>query len=317
MNLPHWHLLLNHVPTVGFGVGLGLFLLAFVTRDQPLLRESLRIVVLVALISIPAYLTGVSAGRLVEGLEGVSAVRIRIHGDAALLAFVVMELAGGVAWLALWQARRLSQPRPSTVAAVALLAVASFGLMARAAYVGGLIRHPEVRSVADIAPTETAWLTNASLKSLVLNTTSVWPAAEAIHFVGLALSFGIVLVLNLRILGVMKSVAFADLHRLMPWGLIGVGVNLVSGMLFFIAIPEQVRHQHRLSVEDAAVPPRRRESPLLHLGRRPVDHRVRHRRANLRQGHCGVDDCPVGGRGLLWAHAAVHRRFVLIASYGV
>ncbi len=239
MNLPHWHLLLNHVPTVGFGVGLGLFLLAFVTRDQPLLRQSLRIVVLVALISIPAYLTGVSAGRLVEGLEGVSAVRIRIHGDAALLAFVVMELAGGVAWLALWQARRLSQPRPSTVAAVALLAVASFGLMARAAYVGGLIRHPEVRSVADIAPTETAWLTNASLKSLVLNTTSVWPAAEAVHFVGLALSFGIVLVLNLRILGVMKSVAFADLHRLMPWGLMGVAVNLVSGMMFFIAIPEQ------------------------------------------------------------------------------
>jgi hypothetical protein len=25
----------------------------------------------------------------------------------------------------------------------------------------------------------------------------------------------------------------------MPWGLIGVAVNLVSGMLFFIAIPEQ------------------------------------------------------------------------------
>jgi len=239
VNLPHWHLLLNHVPTVGFGVGVGLFLLALVAREQPLQRESLRIIVLAALVSIPVYLTGVAAGRLIEGLEGVSQIRIRIHADAALLAFVVMELTGGVAWLALWQARRNTRARPGTVVAVALLALASFGLMARAAYIGGLIRHPEVISAEDTAPIETAWLTNASVKALVLNTTSVWPAAETIHFIGLALSFGIVLVLNLRILGVMKSVAFADLHRLMPWGLIGVAVNLVSGMLFFIAIPEQ------------------------------------------------------------------------------
>jgi hypothetical protein len=239
MNVPHWHLLLNHVPTVGFGAGLGLFFLALLTRDEPLQRQSLRIVVLVALVSIPVYLTGVSAGRLIEGIPGVSAVRIRVHGDAALLAFVVMQLTGAVAWLALWQARRFRRPVPSTVAAVTLLALASFGLMARAAYIGGMIRHPEVISPADAEPTETAWLTNASVKSLVLDTTSVWPAAETIHFIGLALSFGIVLVLNLRILGAMKSIAFADLHRLLPWGLMGFGINLVSGMLFFIAIPEQ------------------------------------------------------------------------------
>jgi hypothetical protein len=239
MNLPHWHLLLNHVPTVGFGVGLALFLAALAAREQPLQRESLRIIVLAALVSIPVYLTGVSAGRLIEGLEGVSAIRIRIHADAALLAFVVMELTGGLAWLALWQARRFTRARPGTIAAVAVLAVASFGLMARAAYIGGLIRHPEVLSVEDAAPTETAWLTNDSVKALLLNTTSVWPAAETIHFIGMALSFGIVLVLNLRILGVMKPVAFAELHRLMPWGMMGVAINLASGMLFFIAIPEQ------------------------------------------------------------------------------
>src|SRR4029450_11942807 len=107
-----------------------------------------------------------------EGLPGVSDVRIRIHGDAALLAFVVMELTGAVAWLALWQARRFRRPLPSTSAAVLLLAVTSFGLMARAAYIGGMIRHPEVISAADSAPQETAWLTDGSGKSLVRGTTS-------------------------------------------------------------------------------------------------------------------------------------------------
>src|SRR4029450_9785784 len=97
-----------------------------------------------------------------EGLPGVSDVRIRIHGDAALLAFVVMELTGAVAWLALWQARRFRRPLPSTVAAVVLLAVASFGLMARAAYIGGMIRHPEAVTAAADDPKETRWLTAPS-----------------------------------------------------------------------------------------------------------------------------------------------------------
>ena len=47
------------------------------------------------------------------------------------------------------------------------------------------------------------------------------------------------LAVNLRILGVMKHVAFADLHRLLPWGMLGFGANLITGMLFFIGQPKQ------------------------------------------------------------------------------
>jgi hypothetical protein len=66
-----------------------------------------------------------------------------------------------------------------------------------------------------------------------------WPAAEAVHFLGFSLSFGVLLAVNLRILGVMRQVAFADVHRLLPWGMLGFGVNLVTGMLFFIGQPRQ------------------------------------------------------------------------------
>jgi hypothetical protein len=66
-----------------------------------------------------------------------------------------------------------------------------------------------------------------------------WPAAETVHFLGLSLSFGVLLAVNLRILGVMKNVAFADLHRLLPWGMLGFGANLITGMLFFIGQPGQ------------------------------------------------------------------------------
>jgi len=37
----------------------------------------------------------------------------------------------------------------------------------------------------------------------------------------------------------MKKIAFADLHRLLPWGMLGFGANLITGMLFFIGQPKQ------------------------------------------------------------------------------
>ena len=61
-----------------------------------------------------------------------------------------------------------------------------------------------------------------------------WPAAETVHFLGLSLSFGVLLAVNLRILGVMRQVPFADVHRLLPWGMLGFGANLITGMFFFV-----------------------------------------------------------------------------------
>jgi hypothetical protein len=243
MNLPHWHLLLNHVPTVGFAGGVGLLILAILSRDEVLHRHSLRIIYLVALLSIPVYLTGLGAAQILQDRTGVSAVWLRIHGDAALLALLMMEITGAAAWVALWQFRRFGRALRGTVASVVLLSLVSFGLMGRVAYIGGGIRHPEVLDIGEtvlpgVPVTETAWLTNGAVKAVALDTTWAWPANETVHFIGLALSFGIILVINLRVLGVMKSVAFADLHRMLPWGLLGFAANFLSGMMFFIAIPE-------------------------------------------------------------------------------
>ena len=58
-----------------------------------------------------------------------------------------------------------------------------------------------------------------------MNSAWAWPAAEAVHFLGFSLSFGVLLAVNLRILGVMRQVAFADVHRLLPWGMLGFGAQ--------------------------------------------------------------------------------------------
>ena len=67
----------------------------------------------------------------------------------------------------------------------------------------------------------------------------VWPTAEALHFIGLWLLFGVVMLVNLRMLGFMKSAPFSAVHRLLPWACLGLGVNLMTGMLFVLAAPSQ------------------------------------------------------------------------------
>jgi hypothetical protein len=60
-----------------------------------------------------------------------------------------------------------------------------------------------------------------------------------LHFIGLFVIFGVVLIVNLRLLGLMRSISFEALHGLIPLGIAGFVVNLFTGMLFFIATPGQ------------------------------------------------------------------------------
>lgn len=70
--------------------------------------------------------------------------------------------------------------------------------------------------------------------------TSIWmfPTLETLHFVGLALLVGGIGILDLRILGVAKAIPVKPLHKLLPLVFLGFGINLVTGILFFLADPQ-------------------------------------------------------------------------------
>lgn len=88
----------------------------------------------------------------------------------------------------------------------------------------------------------TIWLKATKLAGFVTYYAWVWPACETIHFVGLCLLFGIVLMVDLRMLGMIKKVPFAALHRLLPWGIFGFVINFITGVMFFVANPDQYLH---------------------------------------------------------------------------
>ena len=241
-DLAHVHLLLNHFPTIGTILALGLLLLSFVRRNDHLKKVSLEVFFLIALATIPVYQSGVAAAAALKGQPGVSEAAITTHQDAALGAFILMAITGAVAWLGLWQFRRIGRPSGSMTSAVLLLGAITVAVMTRAANVGGDIRHPEIlggQYSSGTAPAAAAWLASDSIKKFVLENPWVWPTSETLHFVGMSLMFGVLMIVNLRLLGWMKGMSFASVHRLLPFGILGFAINFVTGMLFFIAASEQ------------------------------------------------------------------------------
>jgi hypothetical protein len=73
----------------------------------------------------------------------------------------------------------------------------------------------------------------------LMRTAWAWPIAESLHFLGLCLLVGAIGTFDLRLLGVARRVPIAALHRLIPWGLLGFGINILTGSLFILTEPDQ------------------------------------------------------------------------------
>lgn len=241
-DLAHLHLWLNHLPTIGTVVGVGLVTLAFARKNDDLKKVSLEVFCVIAVATLPAYMSGVAAQVVLKGRADVSETAMATHQDVALLALLFMEMTGAVAWFGLWQFRRLARAPRGALATVFVLAMVTLAVLTRAANLGGDIRHPEIRSTASgdaAAGSAGAWLRASSVGEFAVGHLWVWPTCETLHFIGMSLSFGVLLVVNLQVLGFMKNVPFSAVHRLLPWGMLGLGLNFVTGMVFFTGTAQQ------------------------------------------------------------------------------
>jgi len=236
VNLAHLHLLLNHFPTVGTVIGLGLFIGSLATHNDSLKRASMLVLLLIAVSALPVYFTGNAALEAIQSRPDVSKQFVARHQDVALLALILMGITGALAWRGLWEFRGNARPSTWNVYGILLFSLLTVALMTVTATMGGEIRHEEIRSAQDVSEAEG---TVSAIGAYVLNHGWVWPTSETLHFMGLCLLLGSVLTVDLRMLGIMKSVPLVDLRGLIPWALAGFSINLVTGMVFFIATPTQ------------------------------------------------------------------------------
>jgi hypothetical protein len=88
-----------------------------------------------------------------------------------------------------------------------------------------------------------AWIVTTlkatAISHAMIQSSWMWPLCETLHFVGLTLLVGVVGLLDLRLLGFVRRLPVAAVHRLIPWGILGFVINLITGLLFFIGAPDQ------------------------------------------------------------------------------
>jgi hypothetical protein len=88
------------------------------------------------------------------------------------------------------------------------------------------------------APWE-AWIRSTFLHRFVQAHSWMWPTLETLHYLGLSTLIGTVGLFDLRVLGMGTSIRPAALHRLVPIGVAAYCLNILTGICFLSAFPEQ------------------------------------------------------------------------------
>ncbi len=152
MDWIHLHLALNHVPVLGTLFVSLLLLTAVLKKDDGLKRLSLWWTVALMLISIPLKFTGDKAAETAENEPWMISTYVQAHEQAADQATTGIFLMGIAAAMALVIARKARPVITWTMLLTLGLGLLTFALMARAANLGGQIRHTEIRPELIVEP---------------------------------------------------------------------------------------------------------------------------------------------------------------------
>ena len=78
------------------------------------------------------------------------------------------------------------------------------------------------------------WLESTPIANAIRTSIWMYPALETLHYIGLAMLVGGIMIIDLRMLGVARSLPVRAVLGLLPWVWAGLIVNAVSGSLIFI-----------------------------------------------------------------------------------
>src|SRR5690606_18227695 len=71
----------------------------------------------------------------------------------------------------------------------------------------------------------------------IIDRSWTWPTLESLHFLGLCVLIGAILIMDLRLIGFHREIPLRAVHRLVPAAWLGFVVNLLTGVLFVFGEP--------------------------------------------------------------------------------
>ena len=154
MNAAHLHLLVNHLPIIGFAFGLILLVGTTLRRgDRGMFLGAVLVLVISGAGGLAAQFTGEPAEEVVEHLSDVPKVLIETHEGAALIATILASITTLLA-IALSFVTLRREGRIGVIPLLILLGatVVAYGAMTWAGSTGGKIRHSEIRGSTSTTP---------------------------------------------------------------------------------------------------------------------------------------------------------------------
>jgi predicted RND superfamily exporter protein len=146
------HLLTNHVPIVGTFAALLVVIVGMIRRSDAAISAGLIVYAAMAMVAIPAYLSGEEAEERVEHIAGINEGAIHEHEEMAELS-LWFTVISGVLGAVIAHARNMKVSSKIALAFV-IMAMVAFAQAARTGHEGGMIRRPDLGTTP--APTHEA-----------------------------------------------------------------------------------------------------------------------------------------------------------------
>ena len=81
------------------------------------------------------------------------------------------------------------------------------------------------------------WLESTWLHNLMVEIFWVFPLSETLHFIGLTIMFGALLVIDFRVMGLVRFINMKEAMKFIPLAIFGFMINLITGIAFLNADP--------------------------------------------------------------------------------
>jgi hypothetical protein len=141
------HLALNHVPLVGLAFGMVFFVAGLTRRSSAALRTGLRVFVAVGILALPVAGSGLMSASALENAAWLDAEALAGHQQAGIVTLGVLVTLGGLSGAMLSSSRKATTLAGWGRTTTLVLALVGVGACSWTAYVGGRLRHSELRLV--------------------------------------------------------------------------------------------------------------------------------------------------------------------------
>lgn len=145
MDAVHIHLIVNHIPVLGSIFGFLLLLVGIIQKNNSYSRVAIAVLIISGIFAVVALQSGEGAEEAVEGLPGVTEGLIHEHEEAAEGAMWISVVTGLLAIGGLFLEKMRPEKLRSFLIVVLIGSAVASGYMGYTAYLGGQIRHTEIR----------------------------------------------------------------------------------------------------------------------------------------------------------------------------